>query len=127
MNPESLEDVIKKRESFSHMWTLLAPQDKYRDLYNQCMRTWNKLTYNQQRQLYWFIREKLKRGEVVHENPLYALTYIHPHPYNWNGKPGINKMMKTTKMVSAFFNVSFGIYTALEAEIFEMTHITPMN
>ena len=127
MNPEPLEHVLKKRETFKHMWALLAPDDKYSDLYNQCMREWNKRSYRQQQQLYWFIREKRKRGEVVHDNPLYALTYIKPHPYNWNGKEGIQTMMKTKKMVSAFYDGHFGIYTLCESTIFEMTHITPLN
>ena len=127
MKPESLSDVISKRESFTHMWALLAVKDKYRDLYHQCMREWNKRTYNEQRQLYWFIREKIRRGEVIHENPLYALTYIKPHPYNWNGKAGINEMLKTNKMVSAFYDGCYGIYTRCEATIFEMTHIRSLN
>ena len=58
---------------------------------------------------------------------LYALTYLHPYPVNRNGSAELDDLMAKCKMVSAFFNGSFGIYTALEAEIFEMTHITPMN
>ena len=127
MNPEPLDHILKKRESFAHIWRLLAPKETFQPLYDQCMREWNKRTYNQQRQFYWFIMEKKKRGEVVHDNPLYALMYIHPHPYDWNGKPGINEMLKTKKMVSAFYNGKYGIYTLCESTIFEMTNIKRLN
>lgn len=125
MATESLNDALSKRRSFAHMWALLNVKPQYRGLYDLCMREWNKLSYRQQQQKYWYIREKLRKGEVVHDNPLYALTYIIPRPTNWNGKQGIDDMLRTTPMVTAFYNGSFGTYTRLEATIFEMTHIEP--
>ena len=112
----------------SHIWDLLHPKEQYRDLYVPFMREWNRRGLQQQRQFYWFVREKLKRGEVIHDNPLYALTYIHPHPYNWNGKYGMNNLLKQgIKMVSARYDDCYGIYTAFEAQLFEMKDIKPLN
>ena len=127
MNPEPLEHVMLKRDSFTHMWKLLAPPAEFQSLYTICMKRWNELSYREQQRIYWFLREKQKRGETIYRNPLYAITYVHPFPNNWNGKTGINQMMKTTKMVSAFYDGTFGIYTLLESTIFEMTHIKPLN
>ncbi len=127
MAVESLDSVLAKRDSFAHMWDLLAPDEQYRDLYYPCMRVWNKLSHRAQQRMYWFIREKQRRNEIVYANPLYALTYITPHPYNCNGRTDIDEVFKKCKMVSAYYNGSFGIYTRLEATIFEMTHIQPLN
>ena len=127
MIPESIDDVMKKRESFSHMWKLLEPAAEFNDLYTLCMKRWNMMSYRSQQQVYWFIREKKRRGETIYKNPLFALTYTRPFPNDWNGKPGIGQMMAQHKMVSACYNGNFGIYTQLEATIFEMTHVKPLN
>ena len=128
MNPEPLEHVLKKRDSFAIWWEMMAPDEKkFGDLYTICMRRWNNLSYREQQRMYWYMNEKKNRGETLYENPLFALTYTKPHPYNWNGKEGIQTMMKTKKMVCAFYDGHFGIYTLCESTIFEMTHITPLN
>jgi len=127
MTPESIDSVLAKRDSFAHMWALLNPDERYRDLFYPCMRVWNKLSYRRQQQMYWFIREKMRRGERVYKNPLYALTYITPHPENCNGRRDLDEILKNNRMVSAYYNGSFGIYTLCESTIFEMTHITPLN
>ena len=127
MNPESLTDALQKRDSFEEMWKLLAPKEDFKDLYRICMTRWNRIPYHRQQQLYWFIREKKRNGEATYDNPLYAITYTKPHPYDWNGKQGIKKMMETKKMVSAFYDGHFGIYTQLEATIFEMTNQQKLN
>ena len=124
---ETLQDILIKQDSFPKMWKLLAPDDEFRNLYNICKNRWDKMTYRRQQQLYWFIRRKKIRHETLYKNPLYALTYLHPYPVNRNGSAELDDLMAKCKMVSAFFNGSFGIYTALEAEIFEMTHVTPMT
>ena len=127
MAVESLDSALAKRDSFAHMWKLLAPKDEYRDLYYPCMRFWNKLSHRAQQRMYWFIRDKKRRGEKVYNNPLYALMYITPHPYDCNGRTDIDDILKKCKMVSAYYNGKFGIYTRLEATIFEMTHVNPLN
>lgn len=127
MAVESLDSALAKRDSFAHMWKLLAPKDEYRDLYYPCMRLWNKLSHRAQQRMYWFIREKKRRGEKIYNNPLYALTYITPHPYDCNGRTDLDDILKKCKMVSAYHNGKFGIYTLTEATIFEMTHVSPLN
>ena len=127
MQTESIDDALNKRESFALMWKLLAPKKDFSDLYEICMRRWNRMTYHEQQRMYWFIREKKRHGESTYENPLFALTYTKPIPYDWNGKKGINDRMKMEKMVSAFYNGHFGIYPLVVATIFDMTHIEPLN
>ena len=127
MNPEPLDDVIAKRGSFRHIWALLAPKDEFRDLYNICMKRWNDYTYRHQQRIYWYLREKKRKGETLYENPLYAITYCYPRPHNWNGDRLIADMFKREKMVSAFYNGEFGVYPKNVAEYFEMTHLTALN
>lgn len=127
MAVESLDSALAKRDSFAYMWELFAPKDEYRDLYYPCMRLWNKLSHRAQQRMYWFIREKKRRGEKIYNNPLYALTYITPHPYDCNGRTDLDDILKKCKMVSAYHNGKFGIYTLTEATIFEMTHVSPLN
>ena len=127
MATESLQNVLAKRDSFAHMWRLLNPADNYRDRYYPCMRLWNKLSLRAQQRMYWFIREKKRRGEVVYNDPLFALTYTTPQPTNCNGRADLPELLKNNKMVSAYYGGKFGIYTRLEATIFEMTNIQPLN
>ena len=127
MSTEPLEHVIAKRDSFQFLWALLAPKDEFRNLYDICMRRWNTYTYRHQQRIYWFLREKKRKKETLYENPLYAITYCYPRPYNWNGKSGIDSMLKREKMVSAFYNGEFGIYPKNVADYFEMTHVQPLN
>ena len=127
MNSEPLEYVIAKRGTFAHMWRLLAPKDEFRELYSICEKRWEGYTYRQQQRIYWFLREKKRKGEKLYDNPLYAITYCYPHPYNWNGKQGIDRMLKIEKMVSACYKGEFGIYPQNVADYFEMTHVTALN
>ena len=128
MNSEPLEHVIAKRASFPHLWALLAPGDEFRGLYTICRKRWeDQLTYRQQQQIYWFLREKKRKGEKLYDNPLYAITYCYPKPYNWNGKCGMDEQFQREKMVSACYKGEFGIYPQNVAEFFEMTNIRPLN
>ena len=129
MNPEPIGHVLKKRDSLACIWELMEVKPQYRDkdTYTQFACAWNKLSYRRQQQYWWFLNEKKKRGEVIYDNPLYNLSYVHPHPYDWNEKRGIEDMVKSGKMVSACYNGHFGVYTRCEATIFEMTHVTPMR
>ena len=128
MNPEPLEHVIMKRQTFPHLWALLAPKDEFHGLYSICRRRWeNELTFRQQQQIYWFLREKIRKKETVYDNPLYAITYCHPKPYNWNGDRRLKEQAQKEQMVSACYKGKFGIYPQNVADYFEMTHIEPRN
>ena len=126
---ESIGETLAKKDSFQLMWNLLAPQGEYnnRDLWNTCRNYWNALTLQRQRQIYYTLFWQKKRGETIKDNPLFAIQDCHPVPTNWNGRPGLNDMMKTTKMVSAKYGQKYGIYTAKEAELFELKDIKPLN
>ena len=127
MATESLDEALAKRDSFAHMWALLNPKPEFRERYIPCMRVWNKLSHRAQQRMYWFIRQKIRRKQVVHDDPLYALTYITPVPEDVNMRSDIDEIFKHNKMVSAYYNGKFGIYTQLEATIFEMTNVTKLN
>ena len=128
MSPEPLDHVLKKQQSFPFLWTLLAPKDEFRGLYALCRKRWeNDCTYRQQQRIYWFLREKKRKKETLYENPLYAITYCYPRPYNWNGDARLKDQLKKEPMVSACYKGTFGIYPAKVAEYFEMTHITPFK
>lgn len=124
---ESIDTVLAKKDSFSHMWRLMNPDPRFRDQYVPCMQIWNKWPHRAQQRMYWYIRKMLRRGERIYDNPLYNLIYITPHPENCNGRRDLDEILKNNRMVSAFYNGSYGIYTLCEATIFEMTHITPFN
>ncbi len=124
---ETLSDTIAKQQSFSHLWKLLEPQGEYLRRENACRAYWNALTLAKQRQIYWQLRENKKHGIAINPNPIFAIQDCHPVPTNWNGKPGINGMMKSEKMVSACHCGRYGIFTAFEAKLFEMEDIKPLN
>ncbi|MBR4564968.1 MAG: hypothetical protein IKO26_11005 [Paludibacteraceae bacterium] len=127
---ETLNTVIVKRTSFDHLLALIPHiPDEYQDRISSARALWNSLTLERQRLIYYDIRERLKKGEKVNPNPYFLIDDCHPVPNNWNGKQGINEMMKTTKMVSAKYPCSsrYGIYTAQEARLFQMTDIKPLN
>ena len=125
---ETISQVIEKRDTFSHLLQLipLIPVE-YQDRIGSARAYWNALTIQKQRQIYYDIRQRLKRGEKVNPNPYFLIQDCHPVPTNWNGRPGLNDMMKTTKMVSARYGEKYGIYTAKEAELFELKDIKPLN
>ena len=118
-----------EEHSFTCMWELLNPSVQYNDRRDACRAFWNSITLFRKRQIYWYLREQKRRGEPIKENPLFALRDCDPQPTNWNGRQGINDMMKTEKMVSAYYPESgkYGIYTLQEAELFEMKEIKPLN
>ena len=109
------------------MWNLLAPSPEYRNRWEAFRDYWHRQTLARQRRLYYYIREAKKTGKPINPNPLFAIQDCNPQPTNWNGREGINRMMKTDKMVIAKYNGSFGTYTALEAKLFEMTDVKALN
>ncbi len=109
------------------MWNLLAPSPEYRNRWDAFRDYWNRQTLARQRQIYYFLRETKKAGLTISPNPLFAIQDCHPQPTNWNGRPGINSLIKSKKMVIAKYNGSFGTYTLDEAKIYEMTDVKPLN
>ena len=109
------------------MWELLTPSPSYNNCWGAFRDYWHRQTPARQRQLYWYLREQKRHGEYIKENPLFAIQDCNPQPVNWNGRSGINKMMKTEKMVSAKYQGKYGTYTVGMAKLFEMTDVKPLN
>lgn len=125
---ESLTQVIEKRDTFNDLLKLIPKiPDKYVDRIASARALWNAMSIDRQRQIYYTIREQLKRRESVNPNPYFLIDDCHPRPTNYNGKDGINQMMKNEKMVIAKYDGVYGTYTALEAKIFCMTDVSPLN
>ena len=91
---ESIDTVLAKKDSFSHMWRLMNPDPRFRDQYVPCMQIWNKWPHRAQQRMYWYIRKMLRRGERIYDNPLYNLIYITPHPDNCNGRRDLDEILK---------------------------------
>ena len=125
---ESLNDVIEKRMSKSllHLMKLIDPECKYgfdKDL----VEIWNRQSLIDQRRLYLYLLYRKWRGDGFYGTPYEIVKNCHPYPTNWNGKTMINRLMKENKMVSAKYNGEYGIYTADEARVWEMTDIITLN
>ena len=125
---ESLNDVIEKRMSKSllHLMKLIDPECKYgfdKDL----VEIWNRQSLIDQRRLYLYLLYRKWRGDGFYGTPYEIVKNCHPYPTNWNGKAMINRLMKENKMVSAKYNGEYGIYTADEARVWEMTDIITLN
>ena len=109
------------------LWELISPSPAFNNVKPSFRTYLSSLSLAKQRQIYYTLREQKRRGECFKENPLYVVQDCNPLPTNWNGKQGVNDLMKREKMVIAKFNGSFGTYTLFEARLFEMTHIQPLN
>ena len=124
---ETINDVLAKRDTFSHVWELLSPSPEFNNVEGSSRAYWNALTLARQRQIYYTLREQKRRGLPIKENPLFAIQDCTPVPTNYNGRPGLNEIMKTTKMVSAKYGEKYGVFTAQEAQIFELKEVKPLN
>ena len=116
------------KSSFDYVMELISPSPEFNNVMGTCRGYWNALTLMHQRRIYHTLMQQKKQGIPFKPNPLFVLQDCHPTPVNWNGKPGINDRFKEgTKMVSAKYDGSYGIYTRYEARLFEMTDIKPLN
>ena len=125
---EIIEDVIKKRfsKSLVHLMKVIDPKREYQ-IDKTLGDKWDALTLTEQRRLYLYLLYKKWRGEEFYGTPYDIITNCHPYPTNWNGRPMVNTLMKSTKMVIARFNGSYGTYTLDEAKTWEMTDVKPLN
>lgn len=125
---DTLDDVIKKRDTWKPMWTLLNVEDEYRgdEVYLECMRMWNALSLIQQRKLYYFVREKKAVGWDIKPDPRDELKAT-PFPINLNGRPVINSLIKTKKLVRVKLGNGYGILEKYVADLFEIKEQKPLN
>ena len=125
---EAINEVIDKRfgKSLLHFLKLVDPEKK-QGFDKSIVEAWNRLTLEEQRRLYLYCLYRKWRGEGFYGTPYEIVKNCHPYPTNWNGKPMINRLMKETKMVRAWYNGSSGLYTADEARVWGMQDIKPLN
>lgn len=126
---ETLDNVLAKRNSFDILLdNVLKPIDpKYADSIGNARVYWNGLSLARQRQIYFTLLDMKKKGQYIKENPRFAIEDCTPVPENWNGREGVNMMMKTHFMVRAKYSQTYGVYRAFEAFLFQMTNIKPLN
>ena len=123
---ETIDDVLAKKGSIEHLWKIIDPDNKYP--YKTCIEVWYRMDLVEQRKMYLYLLYKKWRGEKFYGTPYDIITNCHPYPTNWNGKPMINTLIKSdTKLVSAFFDGSYGVYTIDEANVWEMKEIIRLN
>ena len=125
---ETLDDVIQKKMSKSLLsfMILVDPEKKY-GFDKPLIEAWNALTLEDQRKMYLYLLYRKWRGEGFYGTPYDIINNCHPYPTNWNGRPLINRLIKETKMVRAYYNGSYGIYTLDEARVWQMTDVKPLN
>ena len=125
---ETLSDALARKNSMQVIWSLLAPAPEYQNLYADFMRYWNKIERERQLQIWYFLKRKKDTKQPLDPNPFEVLKSCTPYPINYNGDNRINSMMKSdTKMVKAFHQGSYGVYELMDARLWHMTHIEPLN
>ncbi len=125
---ESLNEAIDKKFSKSLLCLLkLVDPERKHGFEQPLIEKWNRLTLDEQRKLYLYLLYRRWRGLPFFGTPYEIVCNCHPQPFNWNGQPMINRLMKETKMVRAFYNGNYGIYTADEARVWQMTNVEPLN
>ena len=125
---EPINNVIAKRfsKSLVHLMKLIDPERNYK-IDQTLGEAWDKLDLADQRRLYLYLLYRKWRGEGFYGTPYEIVTNCHPYPTNWNGKALINRLIKETKMVTAFYNGAYGTYTLDEARVWDMTDIKQLN
>ena len=122
---ETISNVIDKKGSIEAFWKLVDPENKFS--YSTAIKEWYLLSLTDQRKLYLYLLYRKWRGIDIFGEPYYIIKNCHPVPFNWNGVPGVNTLMKNGKMVIAKYNGSYGTYTRDEALVYQMTDIKPLN
>ena len=125
---EPIDDILNKRygSSLVKLMKLVDPQKTF-SIDKQLGDTWDRLSLTEQRKLYLYLLYRKWRGIDIYGEPYYVIKNCHPVPFNWNGQPGINELIKSNKVVIAKYNGVFGTYTRDEARVYEMTDIKPLN
>ena len=125
---ETLDDVIQKKMSKSLLsfMILVDPEKKY-GFDKPLIEAWNALTLEDQRKMYLYLLYRKWRGEGFYGTPYDIITNCHPYPTNWNGRQLLNRLIKESKLVRAYYNGSYGIYTLDEARVWQMTDVKPLN
>ena len=125
---ETLSDALKRKDSMQVIWSLLNPAPEFQSLYNDFMRYWNKIERDRQLQIWYFLKRKIDTKQPLDPNPFEVLKHCMPYPINYNGDSRINSMIKSsTKMVKAYYQGRYGTYELMDARLWHMTRIEPLN
>lgn len=124
---ETLSDAIDKKMSKGLCAFLDLVDPRRRFFSDQLVSAWNKLTLNDQRKLYLYLLYRKWRGIDIYGEPFFIICNCHPVPFNWNGRQLLNRLIKESKLVRAYYNGSYGIYTLDEARVWQMTDVKPLN
>ena len=125
---ETLDDVIAKRfgKSLVKFMKLVDPERKY-SIDKELGEAWDKIPLIDQYRLYFYLLYRKWRGEPFYGTPYDIISNCHPYPTNWNGRSLVNRLMKEGKMVSAKYDGSYGVYTLVEAKVWQMEDIKALN
>ena len=125
---ETIDNVITKRfsKSLVHLMKVIDP-DRHFQIEQTLAEAWDRLSLIEQRKLYLYLLYKKWRGEEFYGTPYEIIRNCHPYPTNWNGRQMVNTLVKSTPMVIALFNGSYGTYTRDEAKLWGMTNVLPLN
>ena len=125
---ETIDEALAKRfgRSLVHLMKLIDPERRY-SIDEHLGKAWDALSLTDQRRLYLYLLYRKWRGEGFYGTPYEIVTNCHPYPTDWNGRPLADRLIRESKMVSAKYQGTFGIYTADEARVWQMTDITPRN
>ena len=128
MAQENLTDVIDKRfsDSLVAFKKLCDPERRY-EIDLETSKAWSRLTLTDQRKLYLYLLYRKWRGIDIYGEPYYVIKNCHPVPFNWNGQPGLNQLVKTNRVCIAKYQGTFGTYTFDEARLYQMTEIKQFN
>ena len=125
---ESLGDVIEKRFSKSLVAFLKLCDPEHTFAIDERLgKTWDALPLVDQRKLYLYLLYRKWRGIDIYGEPYYVIKNCHPVPFNWNGQPGLNQLVKTNRVCIAKYQGTFGTYTFDEARLYQMTEIKQFN
>ena len=111
---------------FEDLWQLLYSNGSSNYYKHDCFEFWERLSAEQQQQLYDCISHRLSNKQFVHYNPLEAMQDCTPRakslppkqqqqplapPTNYNGSRDFDKMVATGRLCTAEYNGQVGIYT----------------
>ena len=118
---ESLDDAISKKMSKSllALMKLIDPEKRF-ELDDLLVKTWTRLTLNDQRKLYLYLLYRKWRGLDIFGEPYFIIMNCHPVPFNWNGTAMCETLIKEHKVLIAKHQGSYGYYTKDEIALYEL-------
>ena len=120
-----MENITASNQSFDIMWAFLAPAEQFTDREPACRRLWNSLPINKQRQIYATLFWQREQHIAIDENPYFAISHCNPRPFNYNGASV--PLPKETKLFIAQYGETYGVYSKLDTEAFEMKNAKMFN